>query len=189
MICGGDESFRTQHGNNNAYCQDNETTWHDWNLNPSRTRLSEFTRTLVRLRSSHPNLHRRKFFQDRVIRNSIVRDIAWYGADGKEMPEEAWGTEWTRSIALMLNGKTLEISDAEGNPIEDSSFLLLVNAYHEGVQFALPPPPNGGRWRRIMNTENIEDPFKPAQAGKKATIGGRSLQLFDDSSMDPSANR
>jgi glycogen operon protein len=149
----------------------------------------EFTRTLVRLRSSHPNLHRRKFFQDRVIRNSVVRDIAWYRADGIEMPEEAWGAEWTRSIALMLNGKTLEISDAEGNPIKDDSFLLLVNAHHEGVEFILAPPPNGNPWRRIMSTENIEDPFTPVKAGKKVTVGGRSIQLFDDSSILTSTKR
>jgi len=189
MICGGDECLRTQHGNNNSYCQDNEITWHDWNLSGPRTRLMEFTRTLVRLRSSHPNLHRRKFFQDRVIRNSIVRDIAWYRADGKEMPEEAWGAEWTRSIALMLNGKTLEISDADGNPVRDDTFLLLVNAYHEGVQFTLPPPPNGNPWRRIMNTENIDDPFIPAKVGKKVIVGGRSIQLLDDCPIGSSATK
>jgi glycogen operon protein len=186
MICGGDESFRTQRGNNNAYCQDNEITWHDWNLDASRTRLIEFTRTLVRLRSTHPNLHRRKFFQDRVIRNSVVRDIAWYSADGNEMPEEAWSAAWSRSIAVMLNGKTLDMSDEGGNPVKDSSFLLLVNAYHEGVQFTLPPPPNGNPWRRIMNTEDIEDPFAPAKIRKNATVGGRSIHFFDDAPMDSS---
>jgi glycogen operon protein len=180
MITGGDEFFRTQHGNNNAYCQDNEMTWFDWKATPARTRLVEFTRFLTTLRLKHPNLHRRKFFQDRVIRNSIVRDIAWYGADGKEMPEEAWSTVWTRSIALMLNGKTLEISDADGNPLRDDSFLFLVNAYHEGVEFVLPPPSIGTPWRRIMNTENIDDPFLCEKAGERAIVGGRSMMLFDD---------
>jgi len=184
MIAGGDELFRTQQGNNNVYCQDNELSWHDWNLSASSTRLMEFTRTLAHLRCSHPNLHRRKFFQDRVIRNSVVRDIGWYGTDGNEMPEEAWNAVWTRSMAVMLNGKTLGMTDAEGNPVEDDSFLLLVNAHHEGVEFTLSSPPNGNAWRRIMNTENIDDPFAVEKPVKNVILGGRSMMLFDDSRSD-----
>jgi len=180
MISGGDEFFRTQGGNNNAYCQDNELTWFDWNMDKAKTNLIEFTRALIQLRLSHSNLHRRKFFQDRVIRNSVVRDIAWYGADGNEMPEEAWSSPWTRSLALMLNGKTLEISDAEGKPIKDDSFLLLTNAYHEGVEFVLPPPPNGSGWRLIMNSEKNDAPFTSSEIGKSVIVGGRSVVLFDD---------
>jgi isoamylase len=171
MICGGDEFARSQRGNNNGYCQDNELTWYDWKLDDSRVRLMEFTR----------KLHRRKFFQDRTIRNSVQRDVAWYGADGNQMPESAWTTEWTRSMALMLNGKTLQVSDENGDPLEDDSFLILVNAFHEGVEFTLPPPPNGSPWSQVMDTENIDDPFKRAKVGAKVIVGGRSLMLFSDS--------
>ena len=181
MICGGDEFARSQRGNNNAYCQDNELTWFDWKLDPSRVRLMEFTRRLVKLRLGHPNLHRRKFFQDRTIRHSVVRDIAWYGADGKEMPEQAWTTEWTRSMGLMLNGKTLQVSDENGDPLEDDSFLILVNASSEGVEFTLPPVPNGSPWCQVMDTENIADPFHEAEVGEKVIVGGRSMMLFSDS--------
>jgi len=180
MVCGGDEFARSQRGNNNGYCQDNELTWYDWKLDESRVRLMEFTRKLVKLRLTHPNLHRRKFFQDRTIRNSVVRDIAWYNADGREMPEEAWTTEWTRSMGLMLNGKTLQASDENGELLQDSSFLFLVNASHEGVEFKLPPVPNGAPWRQVMDTENIDDPFKAVKVGKKVIVGGRSMMVFSD---------
>jgi glycogen operon protein len=140
----------------------------------------EFTRKLVQLRLTHPNLHRRKFFQDRTIRNSVVRDIAWYGADGNEMPEAAWTTEWTRSMGVMLNGKTLQVSDANGDPLEDDSFLILVNASHEGVEFKLPPVPNGSPWSQVMDTENIDDPFHQTKVGDKVIVGGRSMKVFSD---------
>jgi len=187
MICGGDEFARSQRGNNNGYCQDNELTWYDWKLDDSRVRLMEFTRKLVKLRLGHPNLHRRKFFQDRTIRNSVVRDIAWYNTDGKEMPEEAWTTEWTRSMGLMLNGKTLQASDENGEPLEDDSFLILVNASHEGVEFTLPKYPNGSPWQHVMDTENIDDPFKLAKVGRKVIVGGRSMMVFSDSPPAPKA--
>jgi isoamylase len=144
-------------------------------------RLMEFTRKLVKLRLTHPNLHRRKFFQDRTIRNSVVRDIAWYGADGNEMPESAWTTEWTRSLGLMLNGKTLQVSDEDGNPLADDSFLILVNAFHEGVEFTLPPVPNGSPWCLVMDTENIDDPFKHVKVAEKVIVGPRSMMVFSDS--------
>ena len=180
MLTGGDEFARSQRGNNNGYCQDNELTWFDWNLDPSRVRLMDFTAKLIHLRLSHPNLHRRKFFQDRTVRNSVVRDIAWYAADGNEMPEEAWNAEWTRSLGMMLNGKTLQSSDDDGNPLTDDSFLLLVNASHEGVEFKLPPQPNGNPWRQVMDTENIDDPFESVPTNEKVIVGGRSLMLFSD---------
>ncbi|HEV2272568.1 MAG TPA: glycogen debranching protein GlgX [Acidobacteriaceae bacterium] len=178
MIAGGDEFGRSQKGNNNAYCQDNELTWYDWNLDERRTRLLEFTEKLVQLRRSHPNLHRRKFFQDRVIHNSVVRDIAWYSADGHEMPEEAWNAEWTRSLGLMLNGRTLQVSDEEGQPVIDDSFLILVNAFHEGVEFHLPPAPDNTKWTQILDTENLKEPFAEVAAGESTIVGGRSMMVF-----------
>jgi isoamylase len=183
MLNGGDEIGRSQRGNNNAYCQDNELTWHEWDLSPARRRLLEFTASLIKLRLSHPNLHRRKFFQDRTIRNSVVRDIAWYNTNGEEMPEEAWNSEWTRSLAMMLNGTTLQVSDEDGNPLSDDSFLIVVNASHEGVEFTLPAIPNAAPWRQVVDTENIEDPFKEIDTGDKVIVGGRSLKVFTDCHM------
>jgi len=180
MICGGDEIARSQRGNNNGYCQDNELTWQEWDLSPSRARLLEFTTKLIHLRREHPNLHRRKFFQDRTIRNSVVRDIAWYDPIGNEMPEEAWNAEWVRALAIMLNGQTLQTSDEDGNPLKDDSFLIMVNAAHEGVEFALPQVPNGTPWRMVMDTENIDDPFHEISVSEKVILGGRSMMVFCD---------
>ncbi|HEX4652391.1 MAG TPA: glycogen debranching protein GlgX [Granulicella sp.] len=193
MLTGGDEFARSQRGNNNAYCQDNELTWYDWKLDPPRQRLLDFTAKLIHLRRSHPNLHRRKFFQDRVIRSRpegapgqdgaptrIISDIAWYSTDGKLFSEDAWNTEWNRSLAMMLNGKTLQVTDEEGRPVHDDSFLLMVNAAHEGVEFTLPPYPNGNPWRHLIDTENVDDPFSPADLGPKVILGGRSMMVLTD---------
>jgi len=182
MISGGDEIARSQRGNNNSYCQDNEINWYDWNLDPPRQRLLEFTSRLVHLRRDHPNLHRRKFFQDRVIRktegDAIVHDLSWFGPDGQFLPNEAWSTEWNRSLAILLNGNTLQVSDEEGRPVVDDSFLLVVNAAHEGVEFTLPPTPNGGQWGSLIDTENIEDPFAVTEVGNKVILGGRSMMVL-----------
>jgi glycogen operon protein len=180
MLCGGDEFARSQKGNNNAYCQDNELTWFDWKLSPSRERLMEFTAKLIHLRRDHSNLHRRKFFQDRVIHGSMVRDIAWCNTDGKELGEEAWTTAWNRSLALMLNGKTLAITDEDGCPIIDDSFLILVNAAAEGVEFKLPEPPAGSPWKQVLNTESIEDPFAAEDVDEKVIVGGRAMRIYCD---------
>jgi glycogen operon protein len=180
MLCGGDELARTQNGNNNAYCQDDELAWFDWELTPAQERLRDFTAKLIHMRRDHPNLHRRKFFQDRVIRGSVVRDIAWYNTDGNELSDEAWTTDWNRSLALMLNGKTLAITDEDGNPIADDCFVILVNAAAEGVEFKLPEPPAGNPWSQVLNTENIEDPFAAEEIGESVIVGGRALRVFRD---------
>jgi glycogen operon protein len=180
MISGGDEVARSQRGNNNAFCQDNELTWYDWNLDAPRKRLLDFTAKLIQMRKDHPNLHRRKFFQDRQIRGSVVRDIAWYNTNGEEFSDENWGAEWNRSLALMLNGKTLHTADEDGNDLIDDSFLMLINAFHEGVEFRLPKPPNGRPWKHILNTENVDDPFAQCSLGDSIIVGGRTFVLLSD---------
>jgi isoamylase len=180
MLAGGDEVARSQRGNNNGFCQDNELTWYDWNLDPPRKRLMEFTGKLIQLRRAHPNLHRRRFFQDRTIRGSVVRDIAWYNTTGEEFSDENWNAGWNKSMGVMLNGKTLGWNDEEGNPVEDNSFLILINASAEGVEFSLPAVPNGNPWRHVLNTENIEDPFAEATLAEKIIVGGRALVLLSD---------
>ena len=177
LLCGGDEIAHTQSGNNNAYCQDNEISWIDWNLNPEQQRLREFAAKLIHLRLAHPNLRRRKFFQDRVIRGSLERDIAWYNTDGSEFSDEAWNTGWNRALALMLNGKTLGITDEDGHRIIDNSFLILVNAAAEGVEFTLPEAP-AGTWMQILDTESIDEPFAEVAPDALVILGGRSLRVF-----------
>jgi isoamylase len=182
MLAGGDEVSRSQRGNNNAYCQDNELTWFDWNLDERRKRLRDFTAQLIQLRLAHPNLHRRKFFQDREIRragqSTIIQDVAWFNTDGKQIPDEVWNTAWNRAVCVLFNGQTLEVTDEDGKPIIDNSFLLIVNAAQDGVEFTLPACVTKGKWLQILNTDNIEKPFTEKDVTEKVIVGGRSLLLF-----------
>jgi glycogen operon protein len=187
MLTGGDEIARSQMGNNNTYGQDNELTWMDWNLDERRKRLREFTCKVIRLRLAHPNLHRRKFFQDREIRRRsdgslvlVEKDAVWFNPDGNEVSDEAWNAEWSRAIALMLNGCTLQVTDENGDWIIDDSFLLMVNAADQGVEFTLPQSPRGKPWKQIMNTENIDDPFAVKPVSGSVIVGGRALKLLSD---------
>ena len=184
MLNGGDEFARSQRGNNNAYCQDTKLTWFDWNLDEPRKRLLDFTSRLIQFRLAHPNLHRRKFFQDREIRNRngsvVVHDIAWLNPDGNRVSDEVWSTGWMRSIALLLNGQTLQVTDEEGRAIIDDSFLIIVNAADTGVEFTLPPSVNSNGWCMLMDTENVENPFAEIRVGDKVIAGERSLKLLSD---------
>ncbi|HTU45467.1 MAG TPA: glycogen debranching protein GlgX [Bryobacteraceae bacterium] len=164
MICGGDEIGRTQQGNNNAYCQDNEISWIDWNLGDAKKALLEFTTNLIKIRKEHPNFHRRKFFQDRQISPSSaakhqvdgfeVRDIAWYRPDGGEMTEDEWKAGWVRCLALRLSGRTLQDVDRYGEPIYDDSFLFCLNPHHEHIQFYIPACTSGCSWELLLDTRD-----------------------------------
>ncbi len=176
----GDEVSRTQNGNNNAYCQDNEISWIDWKLDGSKTCLLEFTARLIELRKAHPNFRRKKFFQDRVIRNSVERDIAWYRADGREMTEEEWTTSWLRSLGLMLNGQTLNDVNELGEPVLDASFLILINSYHEGVEFTLPASPRQLGWDAVLNTAKLDTPFQKQALDSAIIVSPRSVVLLQE---------
>ena len=187
MLTMGDEIARSQMGNNNTYCQDSELSWMDWNLDERRRRLREFTCKIIRLRLEHPNLHRRKFFQDREIRRRrdgslvlVEKDAEWFNPNGNEVTDEEWNAGWTKAIALVLNGCTLQTSDEDGDWIVDDSFLLLINAADQGVEFTLPSSPRGKPWRQIMNTENIDNPFTMKDVDAKVIVGGRALKLLSD---------
>jgi isoamylase len=179
MICGGDELGRTQKGNNNAYCQDNEISWTHWDLDERRQKLLDFTSQLIAFRKAHPNFRRKKFYQDRTIRKSVVRDIAWYGSDGHEMNEDEWNSKWIRSLALMFNGETLDVvDDVMGQPIVDDTFLILINSYHEGVEYTLPKSPHDRGWEFVLDTAKGDDPFKDGNVGESRILTGRSLVLL-----------
>ena len=180
MLCGGDEFARSQRGNNNCYCQDDELTWYDWNLDEPRKRLLNFTSQLIKLRRDHPNLHRRRFFQDRSIRGSVVRDVAWYNTDGNQVSDEGWNNSGNKTIGVMFNGKTLGVMDEDGAPVTDDSFLILINAAENGVEYTLPEPPNKTPWRQIIDTESINNPFCEATMSDMAIVGGRSIRVYSD---------
>jgi isoamylase len=190
MICGGDEIGRTQNGNNNAYAQDNETSWFDWNLDVNRRSLLHFTRSLIELRKNHPNLHRRKFFQDRriepeapgrMVDGGPEGDVLWLRPDGKEMSQEEWHAGWVRCVGMLLNGRTLDDVNGVGEPIYDETFLILYNPYHEPIRFALPSLKAGNAWNLCLDTR------EPAITSRRKSrrfyhVTPRSLVLLVESS-------
>jgi len=172
MICGGDEIGRTQQGNNNAYAQDNPISWFDWNLDKNKQALLDFTRRLVEMRRQHPNLHRRKFFQDRRIdpgspERSVdgrdEKDIKWLRPDGGEMTPEEWNAGWVRCIGFQLNGRTLDDVNHVGEPIRDETFLILFNPHHEPIQFYMPRRP-GTAWELLLDSNLPSDGVRPVVA-------------------------
>jgi isoamylase len=161
MICAGDEIDRTQGGNNNAYAQDNQTSWFDWNLDERRSTLLEFTRKVVAQRRQHPNLHRRKFFQDREIGpgaagrqvdGGVEQDVVWVRPDGQQMTGEEWHAGWVRCIGVILNGRTLDDVNAVGEPIEDDSFLFLLNPHEGSIDFYMPKLHDCAAWEVCLDT-------------------------------------
>jgi glycogen operon protein len=161
MICGGDEIGRTQRGNNNGYAQDNPTGWYDWNLTDRQKSLLEFTHKLVELRRHHPNLHRRKFFQDRSINPGTgqrevdgrsMQDITWLRPDGGEMTPEEWDAGWVRCIGLQLNGRTLDDVNGVGEPIRDETYMILFNPHHEPMKFYMPRR-EGTAWQVLLDAD------------------------------------
>ena len=180
MLLAGDEIGRTQRGNNNAYCQDNEIGWVDWSLDDDKRALLAFTRRLVALRAAHPVFRRRDFFQGRPLYGSNVRDIVWLRPDGTEMAEQEWQQDHARALGVFLSGDGLNDVDARGQPVTDDSFVLLFNADPEPVTFTLPAQVALGHGQLLVDTSNAEQPcleipFDPAGAFE---LQGRSLALI-----------
>ncbi|MEO8218285.1 MAG: glycogen debranching protein GlgX [Acidobacteriota bacterium] len=150
MLLGGDEIGRTQLGNNNGYCQDNEISWYDWSS--ADTELLEFVRTLIALRSAHPTFKRRRWFQGRSIFGSHVADIAWFRPDGTQMTEENWGESFAKSLGVFLNGRAIPSLDSRGERIVDDNFYLIFNAHYEAMDFRLPAAGPEGTWRHVLST-------------------------------------
>jgi isoamylase len=178
MLSHGDEISRTQYGNNNAYCQDNEVSWVDWQLDDAKRSLLAFTRKLIRFRLSQPALRRRRYFQGRSIRGGGVKDLAWYAPNGEEMNDEAWNADFVRSIAMMLNGSAIEETNERGEPILGDTLLVLLNAHSDRVPFTLPRLDDDQRWQRLFDTfdpQARDTAFKPAA---RYALQGRSVAVF-----------
>jgi glycogen operon protein len=178
MLLGGDEIGRSQQGNNNAYCQDNELSWVNWTLSRTAKAHVEFTRRLIRLRLGHPVFHRRRFFQGRRIAGSEVKDLSWFRPDGKEMTDEEWTNGSTRCLGLRLAGDAIEEVDAEGEAIRDDSFLLLLNAHHEPLDFVLPAHRARVRWELVLDTRDWAPGPRAFRAGDQYPLEARSLVLL-----------
>jgi isoamylase len=180
MLPGGDERGRTQNGNNNAYCQDNEISWLNWECDEKQNQLLKFTRKLIRLRRDHPVFRRPKFFQGRRIRGSEIRDVMWFNPGGSEMSEEEWASPFVRCLGMLLSGDTMDVLNFQGEPIRDDTFLLLINAHYEPIPFVLPGQEHI-EWQLILDTMEadgfLREPRKFA-SGDDIDLGGRAACLL-----------
>ena len=180
MLCGGDEYGRTQQGNNNAYCQDNEISWFKWDRTPEEDAQTEFTARLIAFRRDHPIFRRPKFFQGREVRGAGVKDIMWLNPGGQEMGDEEWGTHFVKTLGVLLCGDALDVRDWRGQPITDDTFLMLLNAAHDPVEFVLPDQA-AQRWAAVLDTSDERgflDPQPEHAAGEKLTLASRSFVLL-----------
>ncbi len=187
MIAHGDEIGRTQQGNNNGYCQDNEITWMDWDLDPDRRSLLDFARRLVRLRLTHPVLHRRRFFAGRATPvpediNGIaepadgeVPDIEWLDITGSPMNQTDWHHAFARSVMVFLNGDSIPEPDPRGEPVVDDSFLLLLNAHDDVLTFTVPEKSYGTAWTVVLDTDGTFDAGARLLPGAAVPVTGRSV--------------
>ncbi|MFN8585640.1 MAG: glycogen debranching protein GlgX [Dehalococcoidia bacterium] len=177
MLLHGDEAGRTQSGNNNAYCQDNQTSWFDWSAVDES--LLEFTRRLIAFRRDHPVFHRRRWFQGRPIRG-VGHDIAWYKPGGGEMTDEDWDTGFAKSLLVYLNGEGIAAPDEWGEHVHDSSFLVCFNAHHEDIDFTLPDVEPGLRWTEALSTlpDAAEPSPTPAASAAPISVAPRSILVL-----------
>jgi glycogen operon protein len=178
MLLAGDELGRTQRGNNNAYCQDNEISWVHWA--EADENLLAFTRKLTELRKNHPVFCRRRWFQGLPIKGTGVEDIAWFLPEGTEMTEENWSHDFAKSLAVFLNGKGLRSRGPGGEQIVDDSFYVIFNAYHGPIVYQLPPRKYGREWTKILDTSNsrVEEEGVAYGASENIIVEGRSIVLL-----------
>ena len=180
MLLGGDEYGRTQYGNNNAYCQDDNISWLGWQRDKSARQLLSYTQGLIKLRNEHPVFRRPKFFQGRKIRGQEVKDIMWFNPGGTEMTDEEWNSHFVRSLGMLLSGKAIDVRDERGEPIVDETFLVLFNAHHEPHRFTLPGRVDV-RWGLLIDTAEdtgFVEPVRTYQAGQALKLADRSLCLL-----------
>ena len=181
MISHGDELGRTQQGNNNVYCQDNELSWIDWAQ--ADTELTEFTRSVSALRAAHPVFRRRRFFSGRPVRqrgNDRLPDIAWFAPDGSEMGDDDWETGFAKSVAVYLNGQGIPDLDVRGQRVTDDSFVLCFNAHYEPIEFTLPPKEFGPAWTPVIYTADTAtaEEAKPVTAGATVAVDARAVLVL-----------
>ena len=178
MISGGDEMSRTQCGNNNAYSQDNELSWTPWDLSLEQQQFLAFTRRLVRFRRSQPVLQRRKYFHGRSIRGAEAKDIYWLDPTGREMTDAAWNAPSIRSLGVLMVGNVLDEVDERGRQVRGDTLIILLNAHHEEVQFALPAASEGTAWMRMFDTIAPRVDEHPYAGGETYPLQGRTLAVF-----------
>ena len=186
MLLAGDEIGRTQNGNNNAYCQDNEISWVDWSMTPEKTQLLGFVRKLIALRRSHPTFRRHNFFAGEAPQGNGLKDLVWLKPDGGEMTQTEWEQDFARCLGMYLSGSALHVVSRHGRPISDDDFLVLFNAHHEDVEFHMPEL-GGDAWQALIDTTHPSGSVDPKslQPGDVYPLHCRSLAVFIRKAAEP----
>jgi isoamylase len=185
MLSSGDELSRTQNGNNNGYCQDNELTWLNWSLTPPQQHFLDFVKRVTQIWREQPVFHRKRFFQGRAIRGSDIKDISWFEMNGTEMTEEAWNVGFAKCLGVRLAGDLIGNVNERGEPIVGDTVLLLLNAHHEPLLFTLPGANEGEAWQRLLDTAEPDlEPHSYAAAGIYP-LQGRSMVVMRLSVEEP----
>ena len=170
MLLGGDEIGRTQHGNNNGYCQDNEISWYDWqNADPD---LLQFTQAPDPPASPSSGFCQRRWFHGRPIRGEHVSDIGWFTPGGVEMSEQDWHNGFAKSLGVFLNGRAIPTPNERGEPVVDDSFYIMFNSHHEALAFTLPSREWAERWTEVLDTFLVDDEMSEERLGKELVAGG-----------------
>jgi glycogen operon protein len=181
MLLAGDEIGRTQNGNNNAYCQDNELSWMNWDIDRHDQEFQAFVSKIIALRKQHPVFHRRHFFQGRRIKGANVKDISWLRPDGEEMTDQEWDMFHARCLGLLLHGDAIEEQDERGRAIVDDTFLLLLNAHSQTVPFRMPQHVGIARWGVVIDTcfaDGERPDRRTFNTGQIYPLEARSLTLL-----------
>jgi isoamylase len=182
MLLAGDEMSRTQRGNNNAYCQDNEVSWIDWEASGKQQDLIDFTCMLSELRRAHPVFRRRRFFSGQAAADGL-QDIVWLTPAGRKMTDNDWQTGYARSLTVFLNGDAITEPGPRGEPVRDDSFLLLFNANREPVTFTVPGVRFGPGWEVLISTATTMGAPSPGATGTITVRPGRRIELAGRSIM------
>jgi glycogen operon protein len=182
MLCGGDELGRTQQGNNNAYCQDNEISWFDWDLNEAQRQLIDFVSRLILVRREQVALRRRRFFKGMPQTPDSIKDVTWLRPDGKEFAGDDWTNPALRTIGMRLAGDAIQETDDEGNPLTPSSLMLIFHAGEKPIDFMLPLVERGeelSHWHALLTTDTPDGSISlHAPARTKIKVPGRTVMLF-----------
>jgi isoamylase len=180
MLVAGDEIGRSQQGNNNAYCQDNETSWVNWSVDDEGKALLQFVQRMLQIRRDHPVFRRHRYFQGRPIRGGNLKDLAWLSPEGREMNDDEWAQDFARCLGVYFAGESLEETDRRGQSIRDGNFLLLLNAHHETIPFVLPDFRNGITWQALVDTTYAQGLAVDGRfsGSTRYDLQGRSLALL-----------
>ncbi len=180
MLLGGDELSRTQQGNNNGYCQDNEISWFDWELDDRKKEFLDFTKKVIHFMHDHAAFRRRKFLKGEKINESETKDIQWLRPDGNEITEEEWQAPDTKTLGFILSGDALDEYNVKGELRVDDTFVVWMNFQHEDVECTLPSIGNGTSWKKVISTaaEQGKDDNNTYSGDEQFNLGARSIAVL-----------